>query len=95
MFAFNSLSLFGITCCVGTFEVTSNALEKLNPAGATLDEWIRILVSYVLFDLFSAKHVLVSFPFNLNVLRSARYLNHLTDRRQVSKLDQFVTAHAA
>jgi hypothetical protein len=30
-----------------------------------------------------------------NVLRSARTLNHLTDRRQVSKLDQFVTVHAA
>jgi hypothetical protein len=30
-----------------------------------------------------------------NVLRSAHTLNNLTDRRQVSKLDQFVTVHAA
>ncbi len=50
---------------------------------------------YQIIHMFHMGSVLKITSSWINVLRSTRTLNPLTDRGQVSKLDQFVTVHAA
>jgi hypothetical protein len=64
------------------------------PTNVSLEHWLFKLITdkkYQVIHMFNMVLILQITSIGFNLLRSARTLNHLTDHRKASRLDQLVT----